>query len=150
MKTLNNIRTIAGKLQKYILVAVMASLLASCDNMDVTPELPIEDLGATNNFVSSLTINYYGEQINLYKRSLDLVGVTGTVDYELFQPEEYKETSLAEVTFFLNNGDPVEFNNINYTILADLNKRSVEDVVEAYKDGEEISSTNLILILGSW
>ena len=152
MKALNNFRTNAGRLQKYFLVAVLAAFLASCDaGNEVTPEIEIaEDMEATNSFVSSLAIHYYGEKINLYQKSMALVGPTGTVDYDLFQPKEYEGTSLAEVTFFLNSGDHVKFSNINYKVLADLNKRSIEDIVEAVKDGEEISSTNLILILGSW
>ena len=125
--------------------------LASCNNDDdaeLTEIIVIDEAGES--FIQRLELFYYGESINIWEESNRIVGVDGDVEYTIFQPEKYDGTDYVNVVFNLNGDDSAEFNNLNFKLKVDMSKQSVDEIEEVLLDGEYLSATNLILMLGDW
>ena len=125
--------------------------LASCNNDDdaaPTEIIVIDEAGKS--FIQSLELFYYGESINIWEESNRITGVDGDVEYTIFQPEKYDGTDYVNVIFNLNGDASAEFNNLNFKLKVDMSKQSVDEIEEVLLDGEYLSATNLILMLGDW
>ena len=125
--------------------------LASCNNDDdaeLTEIIVIDEAGES--FIQRLELFYYGESINIWEESNRIVGVDGDVEYTIFQPEKYDGTDYVNVIFNLNGDDSAEFNNLNFKLKVDMSKQAVDEIEEVLVDGEYLSATNLILMLGDW
>ena len=125
--------------------------LASCkndDDADPTEIIVID--GAENSFIQSLELFYYGESINIWEEANRIVGIDGDVEYTIFQPEKYDGTDYVNVTFNLNGDAYAEFSNLDFKLKVDMSKQSVDEIEEVLLDGDYLSATNLILMLGDW
>lgn len=143
------------KVTKQLLLCGLSFLwiltLASCNNDDdaePTEIIVIDEAGKS--FIQSLELFYYGESINIWDESNRIVGVDGDVEYTIFQPEKYDGTDYVNVIFNLNGDNSAEFNNLNFKLKVDMSKQSVDEIEEVLLDGEYLSATNLILMLGDW
>ena len=124
---------------------------SACQKDDVTPTTEVIQIdGGEKSFIQSLELFYYGRNINIWEESQRIVGIDGGVEYEIFQPETYEGTDYVNVTFNLNGDAYADFNNLNFKLKVDMSKQSVDEIEEALLDGEYLSSTNLILMLGDW
>ena len=129
----------------------MILALASCKDDEVRPSTEVIVVGeAQKSFIQSLELFYYGESINIWDESKRIVGIDGGVQYAIHQPEKYDGTDYVNVTFNLNGDAYADFNNLNFKLKVDMSKQSVDEIEEALLDGEHLSATNLILMLGDW
>ncbi|MDN5211657.1 hypothetical protein QQ020_06335 [Fulvivirgaceae bacterium BMA12] len=129
----------------------MVLAFSSCKEDDVNPDAPIllvEEGEKT--FIKSLELYYYGKSINIWDECQRVVGEDGEVDYTVYQPKKYDKTDFVNVSFNLNAAAERDFNNINFKLKVDMNKQSVDEIEEAFRDGESLTATNLILMLGNW
>ena len=129
----------------------MILTLVSCKDDEVTPAAEvIAAAEAQKSLVRSLELFYYGESINIWEESKRIVGIDGGVEYTIYQPEKYDGTDYVYVTFNLNGDAYADFNNLNFKLKVDMSKQSVDEIEEVLRDGEHLSATNLILMLGDW
>ena len=126
--------------------------LTSCKkDDDVKPASEVIVINETQkSFIQGLELFYYGESINILEESKRIVGADGAVAYEIYQPEKYDGTDFVTVTFHLNGATYADFNNLNFKLKVDMSKQSVDEIEEVSLDGEYLSATNLILMLGDW
>ncbi len=143
------------KVMKQLLLfglpVLMVLTFSSCKEDDVNPVTPIilaEEGEKT--FIKSLELYYYGKSINIWDECQRVVGEDGQVDYTVYQPKKYDKTDFVNVSFNLNANAEKEFSNVNFKLKVDMNKQSVDEIEEAFRDGEALTSTNLILMLGNW
>ena len=134
----------------FCLLLLVVLIFASCKDDDVKPSTIMLADDLKKSLVQSLELFYYGESINIWEESKRIVGVDGGVEYEIYQPQNYDDTDYVHVTFNLNGDAYADFNNLNFKLKVDMSKQSVEDIEEALLDGEYLSATNLILVLGDW
>ncbi|MDN5200176.1 hypothetical protein QQ008_02360 [Fulvivirgaceae bacterium BMA10] len=131
-------------------LACVMMMVTSCKEKDAQPQPEPIIIEKELNFIEGLELFYYGKKINIWDEAHRIVGPNGKVDYEIFQPAEFDGTDFVTVTYNLNADDTAKFTNLNFVILVDMNQQSVDEILEAYKDGETLTATNLILMLGDW
>lgn len=144
-------KEVMKQLVLFGVIFLMVITFTSCKEDDVTPTTEVivaEE--AQQSFVQGLELFYYGESINIWKESKRIVGIDGGVEYDIYQPEKYDGSDYVNVTFNLNGDAYASFNNLNFKLKVDMSKQSVDEIEEALVDGEYMSATNLILMLGDW
>ena len=143
-------KNVMKQLVVFGLLLLVILVVSSCKDDDVNPPAEIILLDAEKSLILSLELFYYGKNINIWNESNRIAGIDGTVEYDLYQPEEYDGTDYVNVTFNLKGDIYADFNNLFFKLKVDMNKQSVEEIEEALLDGKYLSATNLILMLGEW
>ncbi|MEO1052056.1 MAG: hypothetical protein AAFX87_15595 [Bacteroidota bacterium] len=123
--------------------------LNSCNSEETSPPI-LQILENERPFIETLSLFYYGREINIWDESERLVGGDGTLEYRIFQEEDQQGTDFVTVTFFLTGGSESSFSLLNFKLLVDLNNRSVTEILGSTQDGRDLSDVNLILLLGNW
>ncbi len=138
------------KLRLLGLCLLTTAMLLSCKEEDPAPAQQIIVLEEEKTFIESLELFYYGRNINIWDEATRIIGDDGNIEYSIYQPVDYDGTDMVNVSFNINADEEEKFNNLNFKLLVDMNKQAVDGIEEAFLDGESLTETNLILVLGNW